>query len=122
MVPVSYSGWPSLTGLANYTAAVLMLQVALGAAVGHNLLAVLWHMLGAAAVVIFGVGMAVIITQVPGSKPLRAAPIWLVCLLGVQVTLGMALISIPQPSRPLAGIGHYPRGHAAVWARRHWWE
>ena len=97
-VPVPDSGWPSLTGLANYTVGALMLQVILGAAFRHNLLSVLWHILCAFVVVIFGLGMVVMATQVPANRPLRPAAIWLVCLLGVQVSFGMILISISQPT------------------------
>jgi hypothetical protein len=97
-VPVTDSGWPSLIGLANYTVGALMLQVILGAAFRHNLISVLWHILCAFVVVIFGLGMVVMVTQVPANRPLRAPAIWLVCLLGVQVTLGMILISISQPT------------------------
>ena len=78
---------------------VLILQVALGASFRHNVLGVLWHILGAFLVVIFGLAMLVLVTQVPENRPLRAPAIWLGCLLGVQITLGMVLISISDPSK-----------------------
>ena len=81
------------------TVGALMLQVALGAAFRHNLLGVLWHILCAFVVVIFGLGMTVLITQVPENASLRAPVIWLASLLGVQVSLGMVLISISDPAK-----------------------
>jgi heme A synthase len=92
-------GWPSLRSLANGTEGALVLQVALGAAFRHNLLGVLWHILGAFLVVIFGLAMLVIVTQVPENRSLRAPAIWLGSLLGVQVSLGMVLISISAPEK-----------------------
>jgi hypothetical protein len=97
--PIVDKGWPSLRGLSNSTVGALLLQVALGAAFRHNLIAVLWHILCAFVVVIFGLGMTVLITQVPENASLRAPVIWLASLLGVQVTLGMVLISIPDPAK-----------------------
>ena len=97
--PVMDKGWPSLRGLSNSTVGALMLQVALGAAFRHNLLSVLWHILCAFVVVIFGLGMLVLITQVPENRFLRVPVIWLGSLLGVQVSLGMVLISISDPAK-----------------------
>jgi heme A synthase len=98
-VPIADKGWPSLRSLSHSTAGALVLQVALGASFVHNLLGVLWHILGAFLVVIFGLAMLVIITQVPENRSLRAPVIWLACLLGVQITLGMVLISISAPAK-----------------------
>ena len=98
-VPVPDKGWPSLRGMSTWTLGALLLQVSLGAAFRHNLLGVLWHILCAFVVVVFGLAMLVIITQVPTNRPLRAPAIWLGCLLGAQVTLGMVLISISQPEK-----------------------
>ena len=92
-------GWPSLRSLGNATEGALILQVALGAAFRHNILGVLWHILGAFLVVIFGLAMLVLITQVPENRPLRAPAIWFGSLLGVQVSLGMVLISISDPGK-----------------------
>jgi heme A synthase len=97
--PVVDKGWPSLRGLSNSTVGALMLQVALGAAFRHNLLGVLWHILCAFVVVVFGLGMLVLITQVPENRSLRTPVIWLGSLLGVQVSLGMVLISISDPAK-----------------------
>jgi heme A synthase len=92
-------GWPSLRSLSNTTVGVLVLQVMLGAAFRHNLTGVLWHILGAFLVVVFGLAMLVIITQVPENRSLRAPVIIMGCLMGVQVTLGMVLISFSQPTK-----------------------
>lgn len=98
-VPIPDQGWPSLRSLANATVGALILQVALGAAFRHNLLSVLWHILCAFVVVVFGLAMLVIITQVPANRSLRAPVIWLGSLLGAQVSLGMVLISISDPAK-----------------------
>ena len=92
-------GWPSLRSLAISTLHALILQVALGAAFRHNILGVLWHILGAFLVVVFGLAMLVLITQVPENRSLRAPVIWMASLLGVQISLGMVLISISEPVR-----------------------
>ena len=96
---IADKGWPSLRSLSNTTVGVLALQVTLGAAFRHNLAGVLWHILGAFLVVVFGLCMLVIITQVPENRSLRAPVIWMGCLMGAQVALGMALISFSQPTR-----------------------
>ena len=96
-VPVPNTGRLSLTGMANYAVGALLLQVTLGAAYRHGLLSVVWHILGAFIVVIFALGIVVTATQVPANQPLKPPAIWLVVLLGVQVTLGMILISISTP-------------------------
>ena len=77
----------------------MLLQVTLGAMFRHNLAAVLWHILCAFVVVIMGLGMLVLVTQVPENRSLRTPAIWLGSLLGVQVSLGMVLISIADPSK-----------------------
>lgn len=98
-VQIPDKGWPSLRSLSHATAAALILQVALGACFRHNLLGVLWHILCAFLVVVFGLAMLVIITQVPENRSLRAPAIWLGVLLGIQVSLGMVLISISDPAK-----------------------
>jgi heme A synthase len=98
-VQIPDKGWPSLRSLSTATVAALILQVALGAAFRHNVLGVLWHILCAFLVVVFGLAMLVLITQVPENRSLRAPAIWLGSLLGVQVSLGMVLISISAPEK-----------------------
>lgn len=95
-VPVP-PGRPPLHHWANYTAGSLLLQVALGAAYRHNLLSVVWHIVGAFFVIILGLGLVMFATQVPANEPVKVPAIWLVSLLGVQVTLGMILISLSPP-------------------------
>jgi heme A synthase len=92
-------GWPSLRSLSNTTVGALVLQVGLGAAFRHNLTGVLWHILGAFLVVVFGLAMLVIITQVPENRSLRAPVIVMGSLMALQVSLGMVLISFSQPTR-----------------------
>ena len=98
-VQIPDKGWPSLRSLSRVTVGALVLQVALGAAFRHNVTGVLWHILCAFLVVVFGLAMVVIITQVPENRSLRAPAIWLASLLGVQVSLGMVLISISAPEK-----------------------
>jgi heme A synthase len=109
-------GWPSLRSLSNTTVGALILQVTLGAAFRHNLTGVLWHILGAFLVVVFGLAMLVIITQVPENKSLRAPVIVMGCLMGVQVTLGMVLISFSQPTRHPDALVYTVAAHVLVGA------
>jgi heme A synthase len=108
------AGRPSFTMLANLTVAALLLQVALGAAYRHDLLSVVWHILGAFLAVIFVLGMVVLVTQVPANEPLKLPAIWLASLLGVQVTLGMILISLSQPPEHLVFASIVVATHVAV--------
>lgn len=98
-VPLADKGWPSLRSLSRTTVILIVIQIVLGAAFRHNLAGVLWHILGAFLVVLFGVGLMVLLTQTEGGQPLRPAVITLGILLGVQVTLGMVLISIGDRSQ-----------------------
>ena len=97
-VQIEDKGWPSLKGLARATVVLLILQIALGAGFRHNVSGILWHILGAFLVVLIGLGMTVFVTQTPGCKTLHPAVITLAVLLGVQVTLGLILISVTQPA------------------------
>ena len=97
--PLADKGWPSLRGLSRNTVVLFVIQVILGAAFRHGLAGVLWHILGAFLVVLFGVGLLVLLTQTQGGQSLRPAVITLGVLLGVQVTLGMVLISISDQSK-----------------------
>lgn len=109
-------GWPSLRSLSKTTVGVLALQVMLGAAFRHNLAGVLWHILGAFLVVVFGLCMLVIITQVPENRSLRAPVIWMGCLMGAQVALGMVLISFSQPTRHPDALVYTVAAHVLVGA------
>ncbi len=114
--PVMDKGWPSLRGLSNATVGAMLLQVTLGAMFRHNLAAVLWHILCAFVVVIMGLGILVLITQVPENRSLRAPAIWLGSLLGVQVSLGMVLISIADPAKHALVSNISVASHVAVGA------
>ena len=114
--PVMDKGWPSLRGLSNYTVGAIMLQIALGAAFRHSLMGVLWHILCAFVVIIMGLGMLVLITQVPENRSLRAPAIWLGTMLGVQVSLGMVLISISDPAKHALVSNISVASHVAVGA------
>jgi len=97
--PLADKGWPSLRGLSRNTIVLIVIQIILGAAFRHNFAGVLWHILGAFLVVLFVVGLLVLLTQTQGGQSLRPAVIALGVLLGVQVTLGMVLISISDQSK-----------------------
>ena len=97
--PLTDKGWPSLRGLSRTTVILFVLQIILGAAFRHGLAGVLWHIMGAFLVVLFGVGVMVLLTQTPGGAPMRPAVITLGVLLGIQVTLGMILISISDQTK-----------------------
>ncbi|HEV2201462.1 MAG TPA: COX15/CtaA family protein [Bryobacteraceae bacterium] len=109
-------GWPSLRSLSNTTVGALVLQVMLGAAFRHNLASVLWHILGAFLVVVFGLCMLVIITQVPENRSLRPPVTIMGCLMGVQITLGMVLISFSQPTKHPDALVYTVAAHVLVGA------
>jgi heme A synthase len=98
-MPLVDRGWPSLRSLSRITVILFVIQVALGAAFRHNLAGVLWHIFGAFFVILFGVGLLVLLTQTPGGQSLRPAVITLGVMMGIQVTLGMVLISISDQSK-----------------------
>ena len=112
-VPVP-AGRPSIRMLANYTVGALLLQVALGAAYRHNMLSVVWHIVGAFLAIILGLALAVIATQVPANQPIKTPAIWLACLLGVQVTLGMISISLSQPPEHVVFAASIVGTHVAI--------
>ncbi|MEQ1883449.1 MAG: COX15/CtaA family protein [Bryobacteraceae bacterium] len=97
--PLADKGWPSLRGLGRSTVLLIMIQIMLGAAFRHGFAGVIWHILGAFLVALYGVGLMVLLTQTQGGQPLRPAVITLGVLLGIQVSIGMVLISISDASK-----------------------
>jgi cytochrome c oxidase assembly protein subunit 15 len=88
--PVEDHGWPSLRSLAVVTPALVLVQIALGAAFRHRAMGILPHILGAMmvvfALVIVG---AFVLHQFPTHRPLRRAAAWMMAMAGVQVFLGI---------------------------------
>lgn len=89
--PLQDGGWPSLRALAWLTPAVIVAQIALGAAYRHQLASVVPHVVGAfvAAVVVLMAGAAVFTTNgtQPGMRKLAGASL---SLLVIQILLGVA--------------------------------
>jgi heme A synthase len=84
-------GWPSLRSLAWITPAVVLLQVALGAAYRHKLSGVIPHIVWAfAAAIIIMMLATFVITLTNASRPMRLTSIWLLALVCLQVMLGIA--------------------------------
>jgi heme A synthase len=84
-------GWPSLRSLAWITPAVVLLQVALGAAYRHKLSGVIPHIVWAfAAAIIIMMLATFVITLAGASRPMRQSSIWLLALVCLQVMLGIA--------------------------------
>ncbi len=92
-------GWPSLRGYASLTAILVFLQVILGAAFRHNLLGVMWHIIGALVLALFVLGLAMLLLNqppeaVPHGNPLRTPAITLLVVAGLQLVLGLNLVSM----------------------------
>jgi heme A synthase len=89
--PLEDGGWPSLRSLAWFTPAVIVAQIALGAAYRHQLASVVPHVLGAfvAAVVVLMAGAAVFTTSGTQAEMRRLAGASL-GLLVIQILLGVA--------------------------------
>ncbi len=84
-------GWPSLRSLAWITPAVVLLQVALGAAYRHKLSGVIPHIVWAfAAAIIIMMLATFVITLSQVSRPMRQTSIWLLALIAIQILLGIA--------------------------------
>ncbi|MEQ1946793.1 MAG: COX15/CtaA family protein [Bryobacteraceae bacterium] len=112
--PLTDKGWPSLRGLSRSTAILVMLQIILGAAFRHGFTGVLWHILGAFVVALYGVGLMVLLTQTQGGQPLRPAIVTLGVLLGIQVSIGMVLISISDASKAPAVVLYSTVSHVVT--------
>lgn len=107
-VYVQDKGWPSLLGLGRNSVALLLIQVALGAAFRHEMMGVMAHILVAMVVVIFLLTLVVLITMLPSHPSLKPAAIMLAVILFVQVFLGLTVVSIgsgKSASLAIAGIG-----------------
>ena len=74
-VYVQDKGWPSLLGLGRNSVALLLIQVALGAAFRHEMMGVMAHILVAMVVVIFLLTLVVLITMLPPHPALKPAAI-----------------------------------------------
>jgi heme A synthase len=87
-------GWPSLRGVARNTLAVVVIQVALGAAFRYGSINVMTHILGALVVTIFILTLVVLVTLMPEHPTLRPAAITLGVVTFVQIFLGLTVVSM----------------------------
>jgi hypothetical protein len=83
-------GWPSNRSLSAATALLVAIQVAFGAAFRHNLVSVMWHLLGALVVALFIMIVGAFVSnQFPKHPTLRPMAVALMVITGIQVFLGM---------------------------------
>jgi len=87
-------GWPPLRGVARNTLALVVIQVALGAAFRYGSIGVMVHILGALIVVVFILTLVVLVTLMPEHPTLRPAAITLGVFTFVQVFLGLTVVSM----------------------------
>ena len=103
--PVDDRQSPGFRQLAAATSLVLFVQLALGAALRHNALNVIPHLLGAAVVCVM-VGWVVLraMTQLPAQKPLQRLAALMGILLIVQVALGGVSYFTRLPQNAASGL------------------
>ena len=104
-------GWPPLRGVARNTLALVVIQVALGAAFRYGSIGVMVHILGALVVVVFILTLVVLVTLMPEHPTLRPAAITLGVVTFVQIFLGLTVVSM--------GTAQANKGVAAVVAVAH---
>lgn len=81
----------SLRTMSLFVPALVLLQVALGAAYRHQAMGVLTHIFGALVVAVFVLLVGVLVVkQYPGHRSLRPAAVALMSITGLQVLLGFA--------------------------------
>ncbi|HWB97467.1 MAG TPA: COX15/CtaA family protein [Bryobacteraceae bacterium] len=120
-LPVDDGGGPSLHLLAVGTAAVVLTQVALGAAARHQALHIIPHIAGALAVTVMVLWVTLrVLVRHMGHAPLRRSALTLLSLACCQVFLGIAAYmsriataDAPQPMPVMVG---FTVAHVAVGA------
>lgn len=89
--PVDDHGWPSLRSLSIFAPALVLVQIALGAAFRHRVLGVLPHIIGAMIVsVVIMLVSVFVLHQFPAHRSLRQAALALLGITFLQVFLGVA--------------------------------
>lgn len=92
--PGQEASTPALRSLSFATAGAAFVQVALGAAYRHGATGVLPHVLWAAVVILLVMLVCTLaLTQYKHNQALRQAAIWVLCLTGAQVILGVAALT-----------------------------
>jgi len=87
-------GWPPLRGVARNTLALVVIQVALGAAFRYGSISVMVHILGAMVVVVFILALVVLVTLMPEHPTLRPAAITLGVVTFAQIFLGLTAVTL----------------------------
>jgi heme A synthase len=95
-------GWPPMRGLARITLVFVVLQVLLGAAFRHGAMGVMPHIVGALVVIILLLTLVICLTQMPGESLLKPAAITLLVIAGVQIFLGLTVVSMSD--KAMAGM------------------
>jgi len=116
--PVGAGSWGVLRPVALVTPPAVLLQIAMGALYRHQILGVMWHMLGAMVVAILTLVLSVILLQhFADQRQLKSAAAWLISAVLAQVCLGIAAFLMI-----LLGAGNIPpfmwlaTGHVTVGA------
>ncbi|MSV35230.1 MAG: hypothetical protein EXQ47_06470 [Bryobacterales bacterium] len=109
-------GWPSLLGLGRNSVALVVIQVALGAAFRYEVMGVMWHILMAMVVVIFLLALVVLITMLPPHPTLKPLAIALGVILFVQVFLGLTVVSIGSAKSANLAVAGLSAAHVAMGA------
>jgi heme A synthase len=104
-VMIQDKGWPPLRGIALTTLVFVVLQVALGAAFRHGALGVMPHIIGALVVAVLILTKVICLTQMSGKSLLKPAAITLLVMVGVQIFLGLTVVSMSDRAMAqLAGL------------------
>jgi len=116
--PVSAGSWGALRPVALVTPPAVLLQIVMGALYRHQILGVMWHMLGAMMVAILTLVLSVVLLQhFADQQQLKSAATWLISAVLAQVCLGVATFLMI-----LLGAGNIPpfvwlaTGHLTVGA------
>lgn len=104
-VMIQDKGWPPMRGLALTTLVFVVLQVAMGAAFRHGVLGVMPHIIGALVVAVLILTKVICLTQMSGKGLLKPAAITLLVMVGVQIFLGLTVVSMSDRAMAqLAGL------------------
>ena len=93
--PVEDHGWPSLASLGKITPAMVLFQIALGAAFRHKAMGILSHLFFAMILVLLILCVCIfVMQQFPEHKALRPAANWLMAIAFTQIFLGIAAFTV----------------------------
>jgi len=118
-LPIEDTWRPSLNSLSLWMPAVVLLQIALGAAYRFRSLSVLWHILNAMIVLLLLLVVAMfLIRQFPQHSSLRPAAVLVAVITSTQVALGFTtfLILLLSPNESSSAVVWSSTAHVALGA------